>query len=98
MAKNVNSDDAGDNKNNKKNSNRQNYYLCLIQLTYINFIQLNLTNFWNKKKELFNLSHSVAILVMGTVGQIDESMARAKIRLYWSHGHASCEGSIAMIG
>ena len=32
-----------------------------IQLTYINFIRLNFTNFWNKNKTIHNLTHSVTI-------------------------------------
>ena len=36
-----------------------------IHLTCINFIKLYLTNFWNKKKALNNLTHSTTILVTG---------------------------------
>ena len=49
-------------------------------------------------KAINNLSHSVAILMTGTTRDIDESKAGAKIRWYWSHGHASCEGSIMGCG
>ena len=61
MAKNVNSDDVSDNKNNKAIQIVQIVNYVSIQLTYINFIKLYLTNFWNKKKALNNLSHSIAI-------------------------------------
>ena len=43
-----------------------------IQLTYINFIRLYSTNFCNKNKALNNLAHSLAILMMGTMTEIDE--------------------------
>ena len=48
-----------------------------IRLTYAYFTKLYLTYFGNKKKALNNLelSHSAAILVMGTMGEIDESKA-----------------------
>ena len=52
-----------------------------IQLTYISFIKLYLTNFWNKKKAIINFSHSVAILVTGTVREIEESKAGAKNKM-----------------
>ena len=50
-----------------------------IHLSYIIFIKLYLTNFWNKKV-LNNLSHSVAILVKETMGEIDESKVGAKTK------------------
>ena len=49
-----------------------------IRLTYINFVKLYLTNFWNKKKALNNLSNSVANLVTGTMEEIDELKAGPK--------------------
>ena len=65
-----------------------------IQLIYINFIKLYLTNFRNNKMALNNLVNYIAILLTGTMGGIDESMTGAKMRWFRSLGHASCEWSI----
>ena len=46
----------------------------LIQLNYINFTKLYLTNFRDKRKALNNLPHSVAILMTETMGEIDEKV------------------------
>ena len=75
MAKNINSDDANDNKNNKTIQIVKIINYFSIQLTYIrsNFIKFYVTNFWNRKEAINNLSHSTAILLMGTIGVIDES-------------------------
>ena len=81
----------------KKNNSRRQHYYVLIQLTYINFVKSYLTNFWNKRKTLTNLSHSVAILMTCSIEEIDESKAGAKVRRYRSRGHASCEWGLIII-
>ena len=44
-----------------------------------------------------NVSPSVDIAVTGTMREIDESKAGAKIGWYWSHVHAYCEWYIVII-
>ena len=52
-----------------------------ILLTYIHYIKLYFTNFWNKKKALNNISHSSAILVLVIMRKIDKSKAKAGLQL-----------------
>ena len=84
MANNINSDDASDNKNNYQYLIKTIQVVKIIdyvsiQLTYINFIQLYLTNFFfNEKKALNNLFHSVAILMAVTHGRHRRIKARGQ--------------------
>ena len=52
-----------------------------VSVNYINFINLYLINFSDKKKALNNMSNSVAILLMVCMWKIDKSKAGASLQM-----------------